>query len=303
MRGAVIWAAGAAAWESSALAETYRLVGVVEGKMAHMRARPASRARPVGYIPSDAHGIERVGACSGDWCQVRYQQKTGWVSRDLLEVEKETAQAGQNSQHVSASPVPGEAAKMDAPSDRGGAIPPDALQGDAGPGPAQAPEPGSGPAGPGQAADSEETGQAKAWVIAGVADGALLELREAPSDDASVIGSVPHDASGLEYLGRSVKKWSQVRYQGVSGWILGRHLAEGDGAGPRFRVVGVPLLEAAPVREYPDAEAGVVGTLPSYASGIVAIGASSGEWRHIRYLGMVGWVERRYLEPLTERRS
>jgi hypothetical protein len=43
--------------------------------------------------------------------------------------------------------------------------------------------------------------------------------------------------------------------------------------------------------------------MPADAHGVVAIGPSVGQWRHIRYLGMVGWVERRFLEPLIEKRG
>ena len=279
---------------TAAEAETYRIIGVDEGQMAHMRARPASRSRPVGYIPADARGVTLAGHCSGDWCQVHYQDKTGWVSRSLL--KREAAEAGEEiPAHVNSSPAPDDAAKLGAEDLSRGRLSPEVPAPDAGQtqGVAPAPEPPQAEASP----------QPKSYVIAGVASGSMLELREAPADGAKVIGSVPHDASELEFLGQSARKWRQIRYRGESGWILGRHLAEAGAPGQRFRAAGVSMMESVAVREYPDAEAGAVGALPSYASGIVAIGACDAAWCHIRYLGLVGWVERRYLEPLAERRS
>lgn len=284
---AVAFAASGAAAETVA----WRVVGVGPGQTAHMRSRPASRARPVGYVPGGAR-VTLAGRCSGAWCEIRYLGKKGWVSRGLLASESAEAAEGVP-QHVNSSPAPGEAAGLGKE---------DLSQG----GPS-APAPGQEPV---QVPDSavEQTAATvsaapKTYVIAGLATGSTLELREAPSDGARIIGLVPHDANELEALGPNTGKWRPVRYRGVSGWILGRHVAETGAPGQRFRIAGVSMLESAPVRDYPDANAGVVGSLPSYASGIVAIGSCDGAWCHIRYLGLVGWVERRLLEPIAERRT
>lgn len=290
-----LFSAGLLAAPGAAAAEavSWRVVNVGEGQTAHMRSRPASRARPVGYVPAGAR-VTLVGRCSGAWCEVGYLGKTGWVSRGLLKPESANP-VESVPQHVNSSPTPGEAAGLSEQDlSRGG---PSAA--------AQAPEPEWAP---GASSAIEPTAAAlpapqKAYVIAGVAAGSTLELREAPADGARIIGVVPHDADELEALGPDAGKWRRVRYRGVSGWILGRHLAETGAPGKRFRIAGVSMLESAPVREYPDANAGVVGSLPAYASGIVAIGACDGAWCHVRYLGLVGWVERRLLEPLTDRRS
>jgi SH3-like domain-containing protein len=282
---------------SATAAKTYHIVGVEEGQTAHMRSRPASRAKPVGYIPADAHGVVLVGACVRDWCQVRYGEKTGWVSRGLL--EPEPAEAGEEiPQHVNSSPAPDDAAKLAAEDLSRGGLPAAPQPQDSG----RQPDASAG-AEPSQSSQSGASPRPKTYVIAGVASGATLELRDGPADDAKVVGAVPYDANELEVLEQSVKKWRQVRYRGTTGWMLGRHLAEAGASGQRFRVTGVSMLESAPVREYPSPEAGIIGSLPSYASGIVAIGACDGQWRHIRYLGLVGWVECKRLEPLTERRG
>jgi SH3-like domain-containing protein len=279
--GVALWSAVGA---GAAMGETYRIVGLEQGKSAHMRARPATRGKPVGYIPANARGVELAGPCKGSWCEVRYGDRTGWVSRGLLELE--TSEGGQRATSQSGADPAG-AGTRDLSSTDASSI--------------QGAPPGSG------APAAEPAPQAsdvpKTYVIAGLSSGAALEIRETPSDDANVIGSVPFDADGLEDLGQNFKKWRHIRHQGVSGWILGRHFAHGGAEGQRFRVTGVGLMEDAPVREYPDAEAAAVGALPSHASGVVAIGSCDGQWCHVRYLGMVGWVERRFLEPLVERRG
>jgi SH3-like domain-containing protein len=264
----MVAAVGAAAAEG----QIYRVVGVEEGKTAHMRSRPSHRARPVGYVPGGARAI-LVRPCLRNWCRVRYKKKTGWVSRSLL--KPEIAEAGARTLSGEGHPF--------------------SRQEETGPVEALLASPESAPA--------EAVATPGTYVIAGVAAGAMLELREAPADGARVIGAVPRDAREVEALGQSVKKWRHVRYHGVSGWILGRHLAEAGASGQHFRVAGVSMLESVAVREHPDAEAASVGSIPSYASGIVAIGACDARWCHIRYLGLVGWVERRFLEPLVKRRG
>lgn len=77
----------------------------------------------------------------------------------------------------------------------------------------------------------------------------MLNIRAEPSARARKIGSIPHDASCIRNLGcqggltyqefseltpaqrtqrlRENPRWCRIEYQGVTGWVAGRYLAEG----------------------------------------------------------------------------
>ncbi len=85
--------------------------------------------------------------------------------------------------------------------------------------------------------------------IEGVAAGDTLAIRSAPSARASKLGDIPPDGACIRNLGckgglslqeftglspaeqaRRLKRnprWCKVEYQGVTGWVAGRYLAEG----------------------------------------------------------------------------
>lgn len=64
----------------------YRVVGVRPDDMLNMRSAPTTKADVVGQIPPDAAGVRRSDICIGEWCQVTYAGKTGWVNRYFLTV-------------------------------------------------------------------------------------------------------------------------------------------------------------------------------------------------------------------------
>ena len=53
------------------------------------------------------------------------------------------------------------------------------------------------------------------------------------------------------------------------------------------------------VFSYGARDADVVGEIPFYASGIVPVGDCNGEWCHVRYLGLVGFVDTLRLRSQT----
>lgn len=71
----------------SAVAETYRVYGVVSGDVLFIRAQPSSKAKRIGSIPPYGKGVERLGPCRGSWCKIRYRGMTGWTSMKYLTPE------------------------------------------------------------------------------------------------------------------------------------------------------------------------------------------------------------------------
>lgn len=69
------------------LAEAYRVYGVVSGDVLYIRAQPSARARKVGSIPPYGKGVERLGPCEGNWCEISYRGIIGWASMKFLTPE------------------------------------------------------------------------------------------------------------------------------------------------------------------------------------------------------------------------
>ena len=86
--------------------------------------------------------------------------------------------------------------------------------------------------------------------VTGVSKGDVLNIRAAPETRAAKVGAIPPDGACIRNLGcrggltfeefstlskseqtRRLKqnpRWCQVEYQGVTGWVAGRYLAEGS---------------------------------------------------------------------------
>jgi hypothetical protein len=86
--------------------------------------------------------------------------------------------------------------------------------------------------------------------VTGVRPGDVLNLRAAPKADAAKLGTIPPGGTCLRNLGcqgglsfqefstlsktaqaRRLKqnpRWCRVEYQGITGWVAGRYLAEGS---------------------------------------------------------------------------
>lgn len=143
--------------------------------------------------------------------------------------------------------------------------------------------------------------EVKTYTLAGLSGDAALPLRDAPDDAGGILGWVPGNAKSVEGMRKCVQKWCLVRYEGLEGWIARRHLADEAEGARRYQVSGVALWGALDVVDYPGPDAAIVGHIPSYASGIVPIGACDKDWCHVRYLGVAGWVSAKFLALQTRR--
>ena len=154
------------------------------------------------------------------------------------------------------------------------------------------------PEAPAAPASAPEETNSISFRVAGLDATANLPIREGPLVGARIVGSLSASASGIAYLKTSVREWSLVEYRGVKGYVLSRFLArEAAESRQRYGVQGEDSLK---VFNFGGADADVVGEIPYYASGIACIGDCDGRWRHIRYLGLVGFVNSRALRKETE---
>ncbi len=232
---------------------------------AHLRSAPSSRAPSVAVIPRNTI-IAATTPCAAGWCAVEFNGKRGWVFKAYLaEAAASPARA----------PVLPEKPALEA-----------SLT--VSPAPAEAPAPVSAP----------EEGAGGAYSLIGLSANGVLPMREGPLDSARVVGVLSSSASGIADLKTSVRQWRLIEHNGVKGYVHSRFLARpADAPAQRYRVEG---MEGLKVLSFGGADADVVGEIPFYASGIAPIGACNAQWCHIRYLGLVGFVDMRGLRPDAE---
>jgi len=130
------------------------------------------------------------------------------------------------------------------------------------------------------------------YSLIGLSADGFLPMREGPLDSARIVGVLPSSASGIADLKTSVRQWRLVEHNGVKGYVQSRFLARSETAALRYRIDGSKDLK---VFNFGGLDADIVGEIPFYAAGIVPIGECGAEWCHIRYLGLVGYVEMRGL--------
>src|SRR6185503_21326134 len=65
---------------------TYRVVAVAFDDVLNIRAGPSAGHPIVGEIPPTGRGVQLLGPCR-EWCPIRYNGASGWVSGRYLAVE------------------------------------------------------------------------------------------------------------------------------------------------------------------------------------------------------------------------
>jgi SH3-like domain-containing protein len=230
--------------------------------------------RAAGNIPAGVETVEGLGSCVRDRCQVRAGVLVGWLKADAFAAEDEANDQGATAAlAVTVATDPGKALNKTEPTATQAAVPVAALQ----------------PLG-----DLDT----KSYTLAGLGGQSSLAMREQPDGTSRILGWIPNGATDVQGLRKCVEKWCLVRHGAVSGWVARRHLADvAVESSQMFQAKGVALWGAVDVLDYPNANANVVGKIPSYATGIVPIGGCDDEWCHVRYLGIAGWVNGQNLEP------
>ena len=221
----------------------------------HLHVAPNNGSPIVAVVPKDAL-LTPLQACTKGWCAVEYKGFRGWIYEIFI--------AGHPA--IDAAPL---------------AAPQLAKAALLRPSPAH-PLP----------ADEPKEGASANYRLTGVASNENLPVRAAPLDTARVIGAIPADATNIAKLETCKRLWCLVERDGLKGYVQSRFIARDGTPSRKYGVLGDAGLK---VFNFAGPEAGVVGEIPYYASGIVPIGDCNGAWCHIRYLGLVGFVEARRL--------
>ncbi len=52
-----------------------------------------------------------------------------------------------------------------------------------------------------------------------------LNIRRMPHNNASIVGTIPHEETGIQRTGECNKQWCPINYQGKQGWVARRYLS------------------------------------------------------------------------------
>ncbi|HWJ20294.1 MAG TPA: SH3 domain-containing protein [Geobacterales bacterium] len=228
-------------------------------RAAPLQSAPSSQSPVIASIPKNAV-LTSFQPCTRGWCAVEYKGIRGWIY-DIFIVEHSANPVA----HV--PPGPPRLTKA-------------ALQ-----------RPSATPA-PVAAASLRIS-----YRVIGLGAEESLPIREAPLDTAPLMGALSPAANAIAGLETCRRQWCLIEHDGVRGYVRSRFLARaGDAPSPKYGVDGESNMK---VFSYGAPDADVVGEIPFYAGGIVPVGDCNGEWCHVRYLGLVGFVDTRRLRPQT----
>lgn len=289
----------------SLLANSKRLPVVAsDGRPIAIFAFPDDKLPVAGLLSPETREVQGLGSCMRSWCYVRSGPLVGWMNVSLFDVDALGAPETTGAIAGAAAAAP-EAPVEQAPATVAEPKPPVTAV-------------PVGPAEEDKALNKTETtasnvaiggnaatlpkvitgGDAgKIYSLAGLGGASSLPIFDKPDGNASILAWIPREAKDVEGLKKCQDRWCLVRWQSTTGWVARRHLADEAAGGPIYQVTGLSLWAPLKVLDEPADDAQEIGTIPSYATGIVPIGTCNAYWCHIRYLGVAGWVTTRNLQP------
>ena len=177
-------------------------VVTTQGVNLNLRNGPSTGATVIGSLPPGAT-VEVMGAAQAGFLPVRYQGKTGWASTTYL--------------RVGSAPTPTATTTPVTPT-------------------ATAVTPTATPLTP--TATSTPGGSTGTAVV--ITDGLNLNLRNAPSATATIVGRIPSGAS-VEVTGAAQNGFLPVRYSGISGWASASWLSFSANPTPTATASATPV--------------------------------------------------------------
>lgn len=137
-----------------------------------------------------------------------------------------------------------------------------------------------------------------------VASDDVLNLRQAPSAKAPLMGEMPPGSSAVMTVGPNQGDWLYVRHELAEGWARARYLSVVEpglppqpGAGGRLvgLVVGVASGQSLPLLAAPHQGAARLASLAPGSQEVLLTGLREPGWLQVRLNGQTGWVESQHV--------
>ncbi|MBX2805296.1 MAG: SH3 domain-containing protein [Hyphomicrobiales bacterium] len=248
------------------------------GKAVSVYAFPSNTLPIAGKLNEGTTSVEGLGACVKGWCYIRSGPLIGWLPSLILTpahdgsstngettaaIRLNLSQELSNEQAINGTINTATQALPDTPYETARLVPQEGN---------------------------------KYYSLAGLAGKETLDIRSKPSERSRVLGQLDKNEDRIEELKDCSGKWCLVRANGIRGWIERRHMADPElSKSLSYKVSGLPLWTPLDVLDQPRQDADIIGEIPSYAASIAPIGECNQDLCHVRYLGIAGWVQRKYL--------
>jgi uncharacterized protein YraI len=141
-----------------------------------------------------------------------------------------------------------------------------------------------------------------------VASHDTLSMRLGPGVQYKKVGFIPSNARNIKIVGYEIQIgrffWVPIEYNGISGWVNSYYLAKdcpiNELPACSFQVVNVRFNDSLSVRNGPGIRYKKIYQLAPNATGIEvtsrALKVGRSYWVRIKYNGISGWVNRRYIQ-------
>ncbi|WP_081910097.1 SH3 domain-containing protein [Thermopetrobacter sp. TC1] len=141
------------------------------------------------------------------------------------------------------------------------------------------------------------TPSAKAACVVNVPSWDVLNMRAGPGVRHRIVGAIPPDACGVRITWPCRGRWCKVRWRGREGFVHMRYISEeADADDDTACVVRVAPWDGLNMRAGPGVSYPVVAIIPPDACDVrIRPFRAVGNWWRVRWRGMTGWVNRRYL--------
>jgi SH3-like domain-containing protein len=290
-------------------AESWRVTNDDPTWRLHLRSGPSSRSRVVGYIPGNTGGLESR-QCSGNWCEIEFRGLVGWAYKGYLEPDDSARGFAATDQADIAALEKLKTIRLVNP--EGILIPIHTFPDE------KLPVAGFIAADTKQVEGLGSCVSAWCYVRSGDLIGWLELVYFAPDQfpdapDAEGQPAAPEPPASEPPLepGQTDRTLNETATTATTFTAIEDTAPEtatdpfGDLPPPpadpasedelTFRVSGRDLWTPLEIFARPAEDAKILGTIPSYASGIVPIGACNLSWCNIRFINITGWVRTKYL--------
>jgi len=144
--------------------------------------------------------------------------------------------------------------------------------------------------------------------IANVNVNDVLNIRYLSDPRSKKIGKISYNQGCVAYLNQSTyyksKKWVKITYQNIQGWVNSEFLQKDENPNcfNFYKVINVDYNDVLNMRQSPTFHSNKVGTILPNGCCILKLDESfqsRGKWFMVRYNGVIGWVNSRYLVQQT----
>ncbi|MEL6734718.1 MAG: SH3 domain-containing protein [Pseudomonadota bacterium] len=137
------------------------------------------------------------------------------------------------------------------------------------------------------------TTSAEAACVINVAPNDVLNVRSGPSTGNPIVGILQPGRCGVRIVQRS-GSWGYVTWSNGQGWANLRFIGERGGEVITGCVTNVAFNDVLNIRAAGTSQSRILGVIPPNSCGVRVL-AQNGSWARIRYNGVTGWVNQRYL--------